>query len=218
MCLLGLFALVAAFLLLSDAFYVYDVSASGLQVVSPERVLAASGVEGFNVFFLRREDIAARVKTIPEVKDAGVQVRLPNRVLIRIEERQPTAIWQRGNVQMWVDPDGIVLPVQGDLPEAPVITDSSAGALTQGQSVDKTAVRSALDYARLIPDARRFQYTAGIGISMVTAKGWPVHLGTSDEAELKVFVWREITQWLEKRGIRPSYIDVRVPTAPTFSQ
>lgn len=214
--LLAVLALAIAVLLFSDTFYVYEVEATGMQALSPARLLAASGVEQYSIFYLRRQDIAARIKELPEVKDAMVQVRLPNRVVVQVQEREPVAVWRRGNVQMWVDTDGVLLPALADLPDSPVILDTSTGALEQGQTVDKEAVLAALEYRRLVPEAKRYQYTPGVGISMLSAPGWPVHLGTASDAEVKVFVTREISRWLEKRGVRPRYIDVRVPTAPTY--
>jgi cell division septal protein FtsQ len=214
--LMTLILVVVGFLLLSDVFFVYEVEATGLHAVSPERLLAASGVENYNIFYLRREDIAARVKALPEVKDATVEIRLPSRVIIHVQERAASVVWRRSGVEMWVDSDGVTLPVQGELTNAPVILDTTAGTLQQGQKVDGKAVAAALELSRLMPEARTFQYSPDTGISMVTEGGWPVVFGDSSDAEVKVFVYRQISRSLEVQGIQPKYVDVRVPTAPTY--
>ena len=58
-----------------------------------------------SLVFLDVASLRARLKAVPLIKEANVSKLYPNRLLIEIEERQPTALWQK---------DGLVALVAGD--------------------------------------------------------------------------------------------------------
>jgi cell division protein FtsQ len=56
------------------------------------------------------DSMRARLVALPWVKDASIARRWPDRLVIRIEERRPAAIWQyKGRLRL-IDAEGAVLP------------------------------------------------------------------------------------------------------------
>jgi cell division protein FtsQ len=56
------------------------------------------------------EAIRARVRALPWVRDASVERRWPNRLVIRIVEKKPVAVWQHQGVFRLIDETGKPLP------------------------------------------------------------------------------------------------------------
>jgi len=54
-------------------------------------------------------DMRARLKALPEVRDARIERRLPDTMHVVIEERMPIALWQREGAYAVIDRDGVVL-------------------------------------------------------------------------------------------------------------
>lgn len=57
--------------------------------------------------------VRSRLESVPWVRKATVQRRLPNSLRIVIEEREPVALWQRQQRLLLVDRDGVVLANTG---------------------------------------------------------------------------------------------------------
>lgn len=57
--------------------------------------------------------VRAKLESVPWVRTAMVQRRLPNILRIVIEERRPVALWQRRQRLYLVDREGVVLPTKG---------------------------------------------------------------------------------------------------------
>lgn len=205
----------------SPAFFVYsdETRYTGLHLLTPEVVWQAAGIpDGLSVFFIHTGRIAQTLKALPEVKDARVTLRIPNRLTIAITERTVRAAWSQAGATWWVDETGHVLaPVQGEIPaDTPRIHSMAATPLQQGNDVSAAAIRAALRYHELTPEALTFRYADDTGISLVMPDGWPVHLGDDSDGELKVARLKALVEHFAQRGIRPVYLDLRAPDAPAY--
>lgn len=218
-------ALVAAVAVLafstSPAFFVYsdEVRYVGLDLLTPEVVWKAAGIpDGLSVFFVHTGRIAQALRALPEVKDARVTLRIPNRLTIAITERTVRAAWTQAGGTWWVDETGHVLAqVQEDIPADTLHIASMAPApLQQGNDVSPAAVRAAMRYRELVPEALAFRYAEDTGISLIMPDGWPVHLGDDSDCELKVARLKALAAYFAERGIRPAYLDLRAPDAPAY--
>src|SRR5260370_24958277 len=79
----------------SLGFRIAAVSFSGEKHVSRAEILAAAGVTGrTSLLFLDVEAARARLKTMPWIAEATVRKLLPDRLQIRVREREPFALWQ----------------------------------------------------------------------------------------------------------------------------
>ncbi len=205
----------------SVAFFVYsdETRYVGLHLLTPEAVWQAAGIpDGYSVFFVNTGRAAKALKALPEVKDARVTLRIPNRLTITVTERTVRAAWVQAGAAWWVDETGHVLTqAQGDLPPDTLRINSMVPApLQQGHDVSAAAIRAALRYHELVPQAVRFQYAEDKGISLIMPDGWPVHLGDDSQAELKIARLNALVEHFAQRGIRPVYLDLRAPDAPAY--
>ncbi len=92
-------------------FAVRDVYAAGLVRTDKEALRVQLGVEvGQPILALDPDAAKARLEELPWVAQASVERLLPDRVEVRLIERQPLALWQREGRFDLIDSDGIVIP------------------------------------------------------------------------------------------------------------
>ena len=89
---------------------VQDVQLEGRRLAPRAAVSRAVGLErGDAMLGFDPSEIRRRLVAIPWVRDATVERRLPGTVRIRIQERQPMALWQRHGRLALVDDEGVVI-------------------------------------------------------------------------------------------------------------
>lgn len=77
-----------------------------------------------NIFALEPGVLRDKLRQIPNIADASVQRILPDKLIIRIEERIPRAFLGRGNSELLIDANGMVISSKhcfGVHPNLPVI-------------------------------------------------------------------------------------------------
>lgn len=200
----------------SPNFYVYGAEVQGNAAVTSDEVYATSGLEGMSVFWVHPAGVAARLETLPNVKSAWVQVRLPARVTISIEERTPALTWQTGDARWWVDAEGVILPPRAELPNALTIIDTDAQPVSPGQLLDPSVLDAALALRRLLPELPVMHYSHTTGISFTTREGWPVYLGDGQDMDAKLTVLVALRKDLLARGVSPEFIDVQSVQRPFY--
>lgn len=88
-------------------FSISAVTISGQAELKETEVLAASGVgPRSSLLFLDAADVRERLIKLPLVKSARVLKLYPDRLVIAIEERQPSALWQRDGHISVISSDG----------------------------------------------------------------------------------------------------------------
>ena len=195
-------------------FAVETPAVTGASAVSPEAVREAAAIEGRQIWQVDGARVVEAVRAVPGVKDARVTRRLPNQVIIVVEERLPAAVWRAGSTAVVVDEDGYVLdlPVMGGMPAINHL-DGSAG-LGVGDRVDGDAVRLAGELIGRLPSATgqraaRFEYNSSGGLDVVTDRGLRVRFGDGQNVEYKLELWRSIAEQARKDKLSPSEIDLR---------
>jgi cell division protein FtsQ len=91
-------------------FPIRSVDVSGVKELSKEEILAASGLSPMDsLLFVDVTEARAAVKRLPLVAEASVRKLYPDRIEIRVVEREPFALWQQdGKVQV-VSADGTII-------------------------------------------------------------------------------------------------------------
>jgi cell division protein FtsQ len=96
-------------------FNIKAVTIAGESGLSEAQILAAAGVGPRNSLpFLNVAAVRERLQKIPLVKEVAVTKFYPNRLLIEVEERQPSALWQTDGVVHVVAADGTALDAMRD--------------------------------------------------------------------------------------------------------
>jgi cell division septal protein FtsQ len=124
-----------------DYFRVRRVEIAGLQYLAPGKVIAALGLESNATVF---DDLVAatrRLASLPGVRSAEVERRLPGTLEIRVVEGLPVALAPRSGGLALLDSSGNVLPFDPavsapDLPVAATADRSIARVLSQVQEHD----------------------------------------------------------------------------------
>jgi cell division septal protein FtsQ len=205
-----------AYLFLSDAYYVYDAAVYGNALVSPEEVFRQIGMEGYSVFFIDPRQAEERIRALPDVRDASVQVSLPNWVLIDVRERRAHIVWQTGEQRYGVDEEGFIVSLLGDTIPSIVVRDLEAAPLQLGEQVDLHVVAAAKRYQSLLSDVSEFEYSREYGLSYLNEQGWRVYLGDGEGAETKIAIVNALVERLVGQAARVQAIDVRFPESPLY--
>jgi cell division protein FtsQ len=94
-------------------FAITKIDIQGLKNTPRLAVHAALGANDGALLFTDLDDIRAKIELIPWVAHADVMRKLPDRLDVRIVERQPFAIWQNNGRLAVIDRQGLELTGQG---------------------------------------------------------------------------------------------------------
>lgn len=80
----------------------------GQQRTTGQEIREVIGVEPGDAFVsFNVRDMKTRIETLPWIKSAMVERRMPDQLIITVEERKPFAIWQVDGVHWLIDEDGV---------------------------------------------------------------------------------------------------------------
>jgi cell division protein FtsQ len=126
---------------------------------------------GNNIFTVEPQAAAERLAALPMVLEATVWPELPDRLVIRITERQPVLIWQIGNDRFLVDTRGVVMALNPPAERSqnlPTVTVRDVEAPTVGGEIDGAIVTRLLILVRRAPEyglpVAALDYSAQSGI------------------------------------------------------
>ena len=219
--ILFLVAVGALGLTTSEVFYIYNPIVVGHQRVPANEIIAASQMETWHVVWLQPERVSALLLAkMPELDTAFVWCGLPADCTIQVTERQPVFEWRQGQVRTWVDAEGVAFPARGQTPDMPVVqVAAGVQAPLPGNRVDAGLVETMSALARVLPEIKSYRFTAERGIEFSDPKGnWPVYIGVGSDAAERVAMWKALSTSLASRSTRPTFVDVRYPTAPFYGR
>ncbi len=204
----------------AEQFRVARVDVRGTTVLTDGEVRDLSGLtEGENLLAVSVSDVEAAVMSSPRVERAQASKLLPDRVLIRLVEKEPLALVETADGPVEVASDLTVLPRAKRTPfvDVPVVTGGHLDAEDSGVIEDQD-VLAALDIiarARevsrsLWSDISEVRIAPGSGLVIYTvADGAEIRVGSGalDDSGLKRLSL--VLGDLEARGIRAETIDMR---------
>ena len=177
----------------SPRFAITEVAVAGARRLTPEEIVAASGIgPGTNLFRLDRGAVVARLEALPLVRRADLVRRFPNQVTLAVEERRPFTLAHAGRLH-WIDESGVNLGAEtrAVAPKAPVITGLSPADLGTGPPSPRVAAGISLLRVLLRSETTLLQQISEIDVSrpdgpvLYTVEGVEVRLGAEDwEARL----------------------------------
>ncbi len=203
---------------LSDTFYVTRISVVGNALTSAQEIVQTSGIGGQHMFWVNHAAASERIANgIPSIKSARVDCQLPNRCVIKVQERQPVVAWRFGGAATWIADDGMAFAARRDV-NLPLITiDALQGpALQPGKEADQRIVKSAVAVAKALPNVRQYKDTAEHGLEFQSPQGFPVYLGLGENMADRAMMWKAVEAELNQLGVTPQFVDLRYPVAPYF--
>ncbi len=204
-CLVGLAAL-----LFYGPFTVWaaDVQVSGNERVQTEGILAASSVDGLNIFTLQPSAVAEHLLSMQGIAAATVHVRLPNQVSIQISEYVPLVTWRYLDKVRLLDSSGAEIPVGGDSPALTLFDEAGAAV-----GSDDNLRSGVLDDLRLLhaarPEVTDAYYGTLEGLYFRAAGGWTIYLGNEGDMETKLRLLSATEEELTTEGKHINVIDMR---------
>lgn len=183
-----------------------DISITGLEHHEPDMLLAAIGVQpggsliGFDAGHARRI-----LEGLDWVEAAKVQRLFPNQLAIEVKEREPFAIWQRGEAYYVIDRSGSAMSglAASELVRLPLVTGEGAN----------TAAADLINQLAAYPDIM-LQVKAA---ARVGKRRWTLYLDSGITVQLPEKDWQEAlrvaddlnrSQQILSRGIRS--LDLRL--------
>ena len=200
-----------------------DVIVAGAHRVPASDIVGAAALPlGRNVWLLDTQAAARAVAGLPWIASAKVERAWPNRVTIRVVEREPAARLElAGGFSMLVDADGRVLgDATGPDEVLPALSVEPLpdGAGTAGSQLGGTDVGEGLTALRRLSalgvHVTEIRSDPVMGFRAATDAGFDVAFGDLDDLAQKVALYDAIS----KRIAHPAaveYIDVRSTSAPT---
>ena len=186
----------------------------GSQRISTQDIFTASQVEGHNIMLIRPADVAQRVAAVPGIAKATVHVRLPNQVLIDVQEHLPLVAWTAITSTVWLSADGSEVP-QAGAPPSLSLTDLTGAPLEEARPTWLLILPQLVDIRQALPDQTELSYGKFEGLYFRTPEGWTVWLG-NEGIVAKLALLEAARREITARGARPSVIDLRYSTRQAF--
>jgi cell division septal protein FtsQ len=214
--------LVVAF---ADLARVDEVVVVGAKHVSRDAARSQSGLDGVPTFRASAADARMRLRTLPAVRDARVELVLPGAARITLVEREAVGRWVASDSTEWfIDASGVLFPSIDRTGAPDLRVFDERGPRSAGERIDPPAlVDAALRLAALAPgelrtDATdlRVVMTAGAnGLVLRTGAKWEIRFGNADRFDEKLSLAKRYLRDNPTR--RLDYVDVRSPDRIVFS-
>ncbi|HYI45953.1 MAG TPA: FtsQ-type POTRA domain-containing protein [Actinomycetota bacterium] len=207
----------------SPLLRVKHVRVVGAQHTTSAQVAEVAGLdEADNLLLLSTEDLEQEILELPWVADAEIDRRLPDTVRVRIEEREPALVIEIPSGRWTIDAHGRVLQKGRAAESLPILSGAITGELEPGEQMTHKGVVGGLKVWRSLPRRLRKNIVALFApsderISFSFADHTLVRYGSSRDRMAKRRVLLALLQRMKERGMRASYIDIRVPTNPAIS-
>ncbi len=205
---------------LADTFYVSRISVLGNTRTPPLEILQASNIGGEHILWVNYADAARRItQGVPSIKSARVDCQLPNRCVIRVQEREPLVAWQFGGAVTWLADDGVAFAAFANRNEAPdlITVEAPQGpALLPGREADPKLVKAMLAVVREIPEVRHYRYSSEHGLEFTDERGFPVYLGLGENMADRAMIWKALRARLAQDGVTPKFVDLQSALAPYY--
>jgi cell division septal protein FtsQ len=202
-----------------------DVAIEGTHHVAVDSVVAASGLLDVQAFTASSARARERILRLPAVRDARVEIRIPDRVRIQLTERVATLRWvsTAAGTEWLVDPEGVLFSSIDPRAGPDVRITDEQKARQAGDRLDPALVDAATKLARLGPQelradatSPRVVLTAGAnGLVLRVGAGWEIRFGGAERIDEKIANARRFLRDNQQRKL--DYVDVRSPDQIVFS-
>ena len=202
-----------------------DVAIEGAHHVAVDTVVATSALLGAQSFTASTARARSRLLQIPAVRDARVEIRIPDRARVVLSERVAVARWQSaaGSTELFVDADGVLFSSLDPRGAPDVRVTDEQKARQAGDRLDPALIDAATKLARLGPQDLRPDATSprvvlaagATGLVLRVAAGWEIRFGGAERIDDKIALARRFLRDNPQRKL--DYVDVRSPDQIVFS-
>jgi len=211
----------------SPEYIVQSVEVVGSKVLSVEQANAIAQVQGQNIFTIVPSEVQARLaEKAALLKGVTVETRLPNQVIIHVQERRPATVWVIGDGTPMLASDDHVVVGQATTLEG-FVTIFDRGPMTDSLKVGEPmpvhkadASDTAQQIYLTLPAAtglqlRQMEWAPDNGITAITITGARIEFGTGDKLDQKIKLVQAIVRDYFDRNQPWSILDVRSVERPS---
>ena len=204
----------------SPLFKFDGVEVKGGHHISPAAVTEVAGLDsGDNLLMLSQERIATAVESLPWVRSARVQRRLPGTIRVVVVERKPALILTTPDEKWTIDPQGRVLTKGVPYKGLPTIGTATSPDIAPGDEIGTPQVRAAVKAVGSMPPELRRRIKAVFApsterVTLSLHHGPDIRYGAAERLNDKNAVLTAVLDRLKAAGESPAYVDVRVPESP----
>jgi len=188
-------------------FPVKQIEVVGNRHLSDKEIASLSKLKkGTSILSVSSREIVERLISSPWIKGVSLRKELPNRVIIRVHEAVPAALFRKKDSYYLIDNEGEFLErVSTDERFLPVIT---------GNEKDGIAVQEAIQFAETVkkygvPDMEKIEIATGKLEDMTVQYGATVIKVGYGNYEDKIQRYLELRDEIRRRAIPVDYIDLR---------
>jgi cell division septal protein FtsQ len=192
----------------NEMFYVYSAEIRGNTRIPSENLYLASGIDTVSIFWIQPAAIEKRLAALPGIASAKVHVRLPNQVIIDVQESAPYLIWNKGAGNVWVGQNGSVMPPADTTPALRLIDPDGAAAGPNG-ALRPQVVAQVIALRALRPEVTNLYYGRNEGLYFLAPEGWSVYLGEDGNMTEKLAALATLQSQLKGAATAPKSIDLR---------
>lgn len=203
-----IYGLIQAFQLPALAVTSNGASIGGAHRLAPRTIYDASGVEGRNIFLIRSAQVQANVEAVPGVASAEVHMRLPNQIVIDVQEHAPLVAWHSITETVWLTAEGAEVPQAGAAPPLS-LTDATGASLAQNRGLWPQVLAQLAELSANHVDVQEFSYGELQGLYYRTPEGWEVWLGDTGPMTRKVALAAAAKAKIGQSGGQAKVIDLR---------
>lgn len=205
------------FLHTSSSFDIEKIDIQGLNRLKKEEVRDLLSLElPQNIFNMNLKEARERIETHPRIKEALIHRRPPERIIIRVREREPLALINREGDFLGIDSSGVPFPLMEPLKgiDLPLITGIESSEIIIGEESNSTRLRMALDILATILSLKGGLYSqvseinVEDGITLYTIEAIRVRMGKEDFRD-QLLNLQGVLIHLNKEKKRAEYIDLR---------
>ena len=203
---------VAQFFYTSPFFGLTEIFIEGNKNVKEENlreILKKSGLDlKTNIFKVSLQEVASKLKSHPRIKQVWIKRKIPDELVIRVEERQAVAkIGSQGKV-LEVDGEGTILGEIGNIEQdLPLITGLSPSFLTSPR-IRITPEILKYVYSSLKNETLEINFQDFPEVTLIVEKGTKIYLGKKDFLK-RLGRLKSILAYNKNEGIELEYIDLR---------
>jgi len=200
-----------------------DVAIEGAHHVAVDTVVTTTGLLEAQSFTASAARARERLLKLPAVRDARVDIRIPDRARVVLMERNAIARWVSGGSEWFVDAEGVLFSSLDPRGAPDVRVTDEQKPRQAGDRLDPALVDAATKLARLGPQELRPDATSprvvlaagATGLVLRVAAGWEIRFGGAERLDDKIANVRRFLRENPQRKL--DYVDVRSPDQIVFS-
>jgi cell division protein FtsQ len=200
----------------SSVFALRSVTVTGTRTLSESEIRRTAGLRpGTPLVWIDPDAVARRLRALPRVRDARVELRFPHEVRIHVVERTPAATVRLPFQTVVTDREGVVLG-EGEDPEHPLLVADGfpPQPMRAGRPIPWPPVRSAVRAVVALPQGVQNRITfvrvdPKGPLDVQLPSGVRVRVRPTDELAERLTVAEAVVERLRERGIRVAAVDLR---------